>query len=280
MTFKKGDKLKIDKNNIFKSFNYLNSFTIYDKVHLKELTNIHKIEDRYNDILPYKTNLVKLSNNHYINASYIHIPIPKLIIATQGPKKETINDFWQMIFENDCKVIVQLCNFNENGKEKCFNYININKLNNLDFEIEDYISKGNDNYSQINLIKIKNKITNIKKDVYHIFFFNWPDYEVPDIQKSISSFLIMFHTINQKKDNKPFIVHCSAGVGRTGCFIAIYLLYCYLKQHLNDPIIQFNIFNLVRQLREMRLQMIQTHEQFYFVYNFVKYILENVLFNK
>ena len=90
----------------------------------------------------------------------------------------------------------------------------------------------------------------------------------------------MFHTINQKKDNKPFIVHCSAGVGRTGCFIAIYLLYCYLKQHLNDPIIQFNIFNLVRQLREMRLQMIQTHEQFYFIYNFVKYILENVLFNK
>ena len=279
MTFIKGHHLQIDEKNIENQFNILNKFTILDNAHLIELVNIHQIEDRYSDILPYKHNCVKLSNKRYINASFIHIPTKNNIIATQGPIKETINDFWDMIFEYDCQIIVQLCNWNENGKEKSFDYTNINKLN-YQYDIIYTNLRWRDYNFQIQELNIRNKITNKVKIVYHIWFYNWDDHGIPEIRFCISSFLLMFKIIDKKKNNKPFVVHCSAGVGRTGCFIAMYLLYSELKDKLNEQIIEFNIFNVVRQLREMRLHCIQNATQFYFIYLFVKYFLEHNPVNK
>ena len=279
MIFKKGHHLQIEPKNIEYYFNILNKFTILDNAHLIELVNIHQIEDRYSDILPYKHNCVKLSNKRYINASFIHIPTKNNIIATQGPIKETINDFWDMIFEYDCKIIVQLCNLNENGKEKCFDYININKLN-YQYDIIYINLRWRDYNFQIQELNVRNKIKNKIKNVYHIWFNNWDDHGIPEIRFCISTFLLIFKIIDKKKNNKPFVVHCSAGVGRTGCFIAMYLLYSELKDKLNEQIIEFNIFNVVRQLREMRLHCIQNATQFYFIYLFVKYFLEHNTVNK
>lgn len=279
MIFKKGHHLQIEPKIIEYYFNILNKFTILDNAHLIELVNIHQIEDRYSDILPYKHNCVKLSNKRYINASFIHIPTKNNIIATQGPIKETINDFWDMIFEYDCKIIVQLCNLNENGKEKCFDYININKLN-YQYDIIYINLRWRDYNFQIQELNVRNKIKNKIKNVYHIWFNNWDDHGIPEIRFCISTFLLIFKIIDKKKNNKPFVVHCSAGVGRTGCFIAMYLLYSELKDKLNEQIIEFNIFNVVRQLREMRLHCIQNATQFYFIYLFVKYFLEHNTVNK
>jgi protein-tyrosine phosphatase len=279
MIFKKGHHLQIEPKIIEYYFNILNKFTILDNAHLIELVNIHQIEDRYSDILPYKHNCVKLSNKRYINASFIHIPTKNNIIATQGPIKETINDFWDMIFEYDCKIIVQLCNLNENGKEKCFDYININKLN-YQYDITYINLRWRDYNFQIQELNVRNKIKNKIKNVYHIWFNNWDDHGIPEIRFCISTFLLIFKIIDKKKNNKPFVVHCSAGVGRTGCFIAMYLLYSELKDKLNEQIIEFNIFNVVRQLREMRLHCIQNATQFYFIYLFVKYFLEHNTVNK
>ncbi len=273
MTFQKGQQLEIDPKVIGKYFDILNQFTIFDNEHLKQLVNKHQKEDRYGDILPYKKNFVQFSNIRYINASFIHIPTQYNIIATQAPKKETINDFWEMIFFYDCKIIIQLCNLNENGKEKCSDYININL--NYDYKTTKINLRWQDKNFQINELKVLNKKINKEKKVYHIFFNNWNDHGIPSVQNSLSSFLLIFDIINKKKNNKPFVVHCSAGVGRTGCFIAIYLLHYILKDKLNDQIIQFNIFNLVRKLREMRLHLIQNFDQFYFIYRFIKFYLEN-----
>ena len=184
-----------------------------------------------------------------------------------------------MIFLNDCNIIVQLCNFKENEKEKCFDYININPLN-YDYKITKLNLRWKDNNFQIEELKVLNTKINKEKKVYHIFFYDWHDHGVPSVSFSLSSFLLIFDFINKKKNNKPFVVHCSAGVGRTGCFIAIYLLHYFLKDKLNEPIIQFNIFNLVRQLREMRLHLIQNVDQFYFIYRFIKYYLENNILQK
>ena len=90
----------------------------------------------------------------------------------------------------------------------------------------------------------------------------------------------MVYLIEIKKNEKPFIVHCSAGVGRTGTFIAIYLLYMQIFHHPendinNNNIIVFNIFNLVRQIKEMRLKLIENDEQYIFVHEFIKYSLEH-----
>ena len=279
MIFKKGHHLQIEPKIIEYYFNILNKFTILDNAHLIELVNIHQIEDRYSDILPYKHNCVKLSNKRYINASFIHIPTKNNIIATQGPKKETINHFWDMIFEYDCKIIVQLCNLVENDKEKCFDYININKLN-YQYDITYINLRWRDYNFEIKELKVRNKTTKIEKNVYHMHFYNWDDHGIPEIRWCISTFLLMFKIIDKIKNTKPFVVHCSAGVGRTGCFIAMYLLYSQLKDKLNEQIIEFNIFNTVRQLREMRLHCIQNSTQFYFIYLFVKYFLEHDTVNK
>lgn len=92
----------------------------------------------------------------------------------------------------------------------------------------------------------------------------------------------IFYLISIKKEDKPLIVHCSAGVGRTGTFIAIYLLYNQINEQLknNSDVIKFNVFNTVRQLKEMRLHLVENNEQYYFIHDFIKYYLEQKLLNK
>ena len=269
-----------ERKDLIDGFNYLLTKLVNDSDHKKELVLTSLIDDRYKNILPYKFNIPKLSNGKYINASWINIPYKENIIATQGPKLETINNFYQMIFDYDCNVIIMLCKWVENNKQKCYDYININNLN-LKFIIE----KIEDKIEEKDLLLVKklyilNKETNKKKEVYHINFLDWKDHGVPNIKQSALLFERMVYLIEIKKNEKPFIVHCSAGVGRTGTFIAIYLLYMQIFHHPendinNNNIIVFNIFNLVRQIKEMRLKLIENDEQYIFVHEFIKYSLEH-----
>ena len=85
---------------------------------------------RYSEVRTYKDNKVEInSDNGYINASWIHIPYHKSFIATQGPLESTIEDFWEMCYSYDIKVIVMLCKLDENYKEKCANYWDTNIKN-------------------------------------------------------------------------------------------------------------------------------------------------------
>ena len=98
-----------ERKDLIDGFNYLLTKLVNDSDHKKELVLTSLIDDRYKNILPYKFNIPKLSNGKYINASWINIPYKENIIATQGPKLETINNFYQMIFDYDCNVIIMLC---------------------------------------------------------------------------------------------------------------------------------------------------------------------------
>lgn len=187
-----------------------------------------------------------------------------------------------MIFDYDVKVIVMLCQFVENSKIKCDNYLEINELN-QNFEIERIEKKEIESKSFIlNKLYIINKSTKIKKEVYHINFLDWIDHSVPNLEKTFEGFMSIFYLISIKKEDKPLIVHCSAGVGRTGTFIAIYLLYNQINEQLknNSDVIKFNVFNTVRQLKEMRLHLVENNEQYYFIHDFIKYYLEQKLLNK
>ena len=118
---KKGD-LNFNANNINNEWYNLQKFVDNDHEHYKQLQG-NPILDRYSDIKPYKHNMITLNNiQGYINASPINITKDKYFITTQGPKEETIEDFWRMIDEYNCKVIVMLCNILEGGREKCAKY--------------------------------------------------------------------------------------------------------------------------------------------------------------
>lgn len=233
--------------------------------------------DRYSDIKPYKYNSVKISTKKkYINASPINVRDKKnLFISTQGPTPNTIEDFWTMVEDYDCNVVVMLCKLFEDGRKKCENYWE-EKMNKYEIKI---IKEDNLNMRVIRELNLKNKSTKKEKIVYQIHFTGWPDHGIPDT--SNGEVFDVFKAINKKvdelnKDGKPIIVHCSAGVGRTGTFVSMYLLEKEILKQINDKkdIIRINVFNLVRKIKEMRMYMVQTPIQYKFVYLYVRYLLE------
>ena len=235
--------------------------------------------DRYSDIKPYKHNKISINNGkRYINASPINIgKKEKYFISTQGPKPETIEDFWTMVYENNSNVIVMLCNVTEGGRIKCENYWEKPQMKKFSVEIQ---NEEKSKMHTIRTLKLKIKEKNEERIINQIHFTAWPDHGIPDI--SDGKVFQDFCEINQKVDelnnkNNPMIVHCSAGVGRTGTFVSMYLLEKEINEQINakKEYIRFNIFNLVRKIKEMRMYMVQSEVQYEFIYAYVKYLLIN-----
>ena len=268
-----------DEDNTKIEFKFCNKYIDSDPEHHKNFSKYEKEYNRYKDILPFEFNAIKINlkkeGNHYINASRIntyqkndHKNEHNYFIATQGPKPNTIKDFWTMIDEQGCKIIVMLCQLEENKKKKCENYWKTEFVETLE------------EYDETKWIyrRINDEVPN-KKTITQIHFTEWKDKDVPD--EEYDKFIDAFETINRgRKDNNnqdtPVVVHCSAGVGRTGTFIAMYYLYEEIKGQIekNQNVIKFSIFNLVRKLKEMRAYLVQTEEQYLFIYKFVQHYLK------
>ena len=224
---------------------------------------------RYKDILPYKDNIIKISNeNQYINGSWINIPKKGSFIATQGPIDFTIEDFWQMCFDYNINVIIMLCNEIENGKQKCSSYWNIKMPKNFKALNINTIEK-NDFFEQ-KKIEILNIKKNNKKIFSHIQYKQWPDHNIPNLHNVLLNFEKLFNFLDNNRGKFPPVIHCSAGVGRTGVFICLYILYKeILESIISRQNIQFNIFNLVRKIKECRLHCVENFNQYYFIYQFI-----------
>ena len=234
-------------------------------------------KDRYSDIKSYSHNIIKINKGlGYINASPINIINSKYFISTQGPKEETIEDFWTMVWEHNCNVIIMLCNEKEGGREKCAKYWDENKVKQFN-KIKIKKEEQKNNYI-VRTIKLFNKGENKERTVYQVHFIGWPDHGVPNTQdgKIFDIFIEIIELVDKKRGNEPIVVHCSAGVGRTGTFISMYFLEKEIKKQIIEKfeIINFNIFNLVRKLKEMRLYLVQTESQYRFIYEFVKHLLK------
>ena len=181
-----------------------------------------------------------------------------------------------MIDEYNCKVIVMICNLIEDGREKCANYYNEKyKMNKYRICIENTIKKDSYIIRIIKLINLKNKT---EKKVNQIHITNWPDNIIPNIQNGeiFNVLLEIIMIIEKIKGDGPIVSHCSAGIGRTGTFIAMYYLYKEIKAQIDEKkeFIQFSVFNLVRKLKEMRSGMVQNIIQYKFIIYFVYFILK------
>ncbi|XP_052105234.1 receptor-type tyrosine-protein phosphatase alpha-like [Mytilus californianus] len=217
----------------------------------------------YTTISYYDHSRIVLRGNtktDYINASYIdNYDKEKAYIASQGPKSNTVRDFWHMIWQENVGKIVMVTQLKEGRREKCIQYWPV--AVNDPMVVENYrltMTKEKEHTLYVyRLITISNNIDTNKRErkVHQYHFTQWPDHGVPDSIK-----LVHFYR-KVKRDhcdaNGPMVVHCSAGLGRTGTFIAIDAIYQHGKK-----VGYVDIMEYVQMMRKDRMNMIQTHEQY------------------
>ena len=266
---------KITKEYILNEFDYLKKITDMDESHNKRLDTKYMQFCRYSDITTYKDNRVKIPSKFgYINASWIHMPYINHFIATQGPLDSTIDDFWDMCFNYNVKVIVMLCKLKENEREKCANYweSNLKKYKLIKSNDEKSIDEG---LIIRNFKMVKKDGPNFNsKDIIQIHLTTWDDHTAPT--SNFNKIQIIIDFVDKFKKNSPVVVHCSAGVGRTGTFIGLYNLHNEITRQINNihtRDIKFSILNLVRKLKEMRLYLVENEDQYILLYEFAMKIL-------
>ena len=248
---------------------------------------------RYSEVRTYKDNRVEInSDNGYINASWIHMPYHRSFIATQGPLESTIEDFWTMCYNYDIKIIVMLCKLDENYKEKCANYWDTNMKNYKVEKIDETIQLSKDiKMRKFRVWKLGEESGQGDglgmggcpvKNIFQIHLTCWLDHSIPD--NSYNNIVNIIKLVDKFKEDKPVVVHCSAGIGRTGTFISIYNLYHEILEQINNKEkneIKFSIMNLVRKMKEMRLYLVENQSQYNFLYQFVNiFLLKNNIINK
>uniref|UniRef100_A0A3P9A329 Receptor-type tyrosine-protein phosphatase epsilon n=1 Tax=Esox lucius TaxID=8010 RepID=A0A3P9A329_ESOLU len=229
-------------------------------------------KNRVLQIIPYDFNRVILSMRRgqeftdYINASFIDGYRQKdYFIATQGPLSHTVEDFWRMAWEWKCHSIVMLTELQEREQDKCFQY----------WPSEGSVTYGNytveikgdtmcDTFSLRDLVLTfgPDKQTRL---VRHFHFHGWPEIGIPAEGRGMIDIIASVQRQQQQSGNHPIIVHCSAGAGRTGTFIALSNILERVKaEGLLD------VFQTVKSLRMQRPHMVQTVEQYDFCYRVVQ----------
>uniref|UniRef100_A0A8C5SS53 Tyrosine-protein phosphatase non-receptor type n=1 Tax=Laticauda laticaudata TaxID=8630 RepID=A0A8C5SS53_LATLA len=242
----------------------------------------NKAKNRYKNILPFDTTRVALWNadprvpsSDYINANYIKNTLEdgcstehcKVYIATQGCLQSTVNDFWTMIYQENTHIIVMTTKEVERGRNKCFRYwpdqnctkefgpISVQNIG--ERECQGYYIRE----LQIARIDREEQPRKIK----HFQYFSWPDHGVPNEPGGVLSFLDQINKAHRSiPESGPIVVHCSAGIGRTGTIIVIDMLVDTIhRQGLDCDI---DIPKTIQMVRRQRSGMVQTEAQYKFVY--------------
>ncbi|XP_035851785.1 receptor-type tyrosine-protein phosphatase O isoform X2 [Sander lucioperca] len=232
---------------------------------------VNRPKNRYTNILPYDFSRVKLFSMHsdegldYINANYIPgYKNTKEYIATQGPLPETRNDFWKMVLQEKSPIIVMLTQCNERRRVKCDHYWPFTDEPVMYGEISVEMLSESES-PEWTIRKFRLGYADETQDVLHLNYTSWPDHGVPTVN-AIESILQFVHIVRQQanRTKDPVIVHCSAGVGRTGTFIALDRLMQHIREH------EFaDILGMVSEMRSHRLCMVQTEEQYVFIHQCV-----------
>ncbi|XP_066869323.1 receptor-type tyrosine-protein phosphatase T isoform X8 [Kogia breviceps] len=251
----------------------------------KEDENRNK--NRYGNIISYDHSRVRLlvldgdPHSDYINANYIDgYHRPRHYIATQGPMQETVKDFWRMIWQENSASIVMVTNLVEVGRHPEGHTVGNATLSRSAspgmVKCVRYWPDDMEVYGDIKVTLIETeplaeyiiRTFTVQKKGHHeirelrlFHFTSWPDHGVPCYATGLLGFVRQVKFLNPPEAG-PIVVHCSAGAGRTGCFIAIDTM---LDMAENEGVV--DIFNCVRELRAQRVNLVQTEEQYVFVHD-------------
>uniref|UniRef100_A0A1I7TW45 Protein-tyrosine phosphatase n=1 Tax=Caenorhabditis tropicalis TaxID=1561998 RepID=A0A1I7TW45_9PELO len=244
-------------------------------------------KNRYKDVGCLDNNRVKLQNwsHDYIHANYVATPTnPKRFICTQAPLEKTCADFWFMCMQEQVEHIFMLCNLLEKGAKKCFEYFPSKDKGTLEFEDKDqkitvkFESSNEMKFEKSSKAKVIETVFLVEgpggmsQKTTHYHWVDWPDRGVPAADMAILELLA-----KARVSKAPIVVHCSAGIGRTGSVVMIEYI---MDQLLSGQQIEESDKILVK-IREQRNNSIQTDQQYLFVHQILmNYFLEKKLFDK
>lgn len=247
--------------------------------------------NRFRDLVPYEENRVELvpskeNNTGYINASHIKVTIRGEewhYIATQGPLANTCQDFWQMIWEQGVNVIAMVTAEEEGGKSKSHRYwpklgSKHNSATHGKFKVTTKFRTDSGCYATTGL-KVRHLLSGQERTVWHLQYTDWPEHGCPEYVQGFLSYLeeiqsVRRHTNSMLEPSRslrpPVVVHCSAGVGRTGVVILTELMICCLEhnERVDVPV-------MLARLRQQRMLLVQSPAQYKFVYQVLVQFLKN-----
>ncbi|KAL3878243.1 hypothetical protein ACJMK2_030608 [Sinanodonta woodiana] len=224
-------------------------------------------KNRYKGMYAYDNNRVVLEplpddpNTDYINASFINgYKRDNAYIAAQGTIATTLNDFWRMIWQHDVQQIVMLTGLTEQGKHKCLQYWPNDGSSEYGMIRVEIIAEDVCTEYVIRSFIISKTGSKKQKTVNQFHFTSWPDRGVPETPSSLVQFWKKVRHSGNSHD-APILVHCSAGIGRTGTYIA--LDYSF-DEGIEEGYV--NIFECVNKLRRQRIGLVQTAEQYVYLH--------------
>jgi len=279
-------KEEVKRNEEFSGDNFLQGV---------EQVNQHK--NRYIGVVPLEETRVKLTpiddilGSDYINANFVH-GVHKdgqsAYIAAQAPLPHTMYDFWRMIWEQHIQIIVMLTRLNEGGKNKANRYWPSKDKKTWNDITVHLISSNTSPSKQYKVKKFVITRSNKKRRITQFHYMGWPDHGVPENPVELVEMLEFINTTVEKKEDKvatkkmkpkktdPLLIHCSAGIGRTGAFIVIdTVLKKFREEGHNSKILDnLSLKPILSSIRQQRPGMITQKEQYIFCYDAIAFAIK------